>query len=92
MPPTPEELRKIKVAKKRQEFETYEAKILEPRAPTEAERKAIAEAPPEARPDPLVEEERKVELSADDLRRVREILPDGSFGGRYRAGMMPEWE
>jgi aryl-alcohol dehydrogenase-like predicted oxidoreductase len=31
-----------------------------------------------------------VELSAADLARVHEILPEGSFGGRYPAEMMPE--
>jgi aryl-alcohol dehydrogenase-like predicted oxidoreductase len=33
-----------------------------------------------------------VELSAEDLRQIHEILPDGSHGDRYAAGMMPEWE
>ncbi|HTR75846.1 MAG TPA: aldo/keto reductase [Solirubrobacterales bacterium] len=33
-----------------------------------------------------------VELTAEDLKRIHEILPDGSFGDRYKAGMMPEWE
>jgi aryl-alcohol dehydrogenase-like predicted oxidoreductase len=33
-----------------------------------------------------------VELSAEDLKRIHEILPDGSYGDRYKAGMMPEWE
>jgi aryl-alcohol dehydrogenase-like predicted oxidoreductase len=33
-----------------------------------------------------------VELSEDDLRRIHEILPEGSFGDRYAAGMMPDWD
>jgi aryl-alcohol dehydrogenase-like predicted oxidoreductase len=32
-----------------------------------------------------------VELSSDDLARVAEILPEGSFGGRYPEAMMPSW-
>lgn len=32
-----------------------------------------------------------VVLTAEDLSRIDEILPDGSFGGRYPAGMMPSW-
>src|SRR6201994_3018389 len=32
-----------------------------------------------------------VELSAGDLQRIGEILPEGSFGGRYPAAMMPSW-
>jgi aryl-alcohol dehydrogenase-like predicted oxidoreductase len=31
-----------------------------------------------------------VGLTDDDLARVREILPEGSYGGRYPAAMMPE--
>lgn len=31
-----------------------------------------------------------VELSADDLARVQAILPEGSFGSRYPAEMMPD--
>jgi aryl-alcohol dehydrogenase-like predicted oxidoreductase len=34
----------------------------------------------------------EVELTADDLKRIHEILPEGSYGNRYAAGMMPEWE
>jgi hypothetical protein len=30
-------------------------------------------------------------LTAEDLARVNEILPEGSFGGRYPAEMMPSW-
>jgi aryl-alcohol dehydrogenase-like predicted oxidoreductase len=33
-----------------------------------------------------------VKLTAEDLKRVDEILPGGSFGGRYPEAMMPEWE
>ncbi len=33
-----------------------------------------------------------VELSEDDMRRIHEILPEGSYGDRYAAGRMPEWE
>jgi aryl-alcohol dehydrogenase-like predicted oxidoreductase len=33
-----------------------------------------------------------VDLTEEDLKRIHEILPDGSFGDRYAAGMMPEWE
>jgi aryl-alcohol dehydrogenase-like predicted oxidoreductase len=33
-----------------------------------------------------------VELGAEDLKRIHEILPEGSYGDRYKAGMMPEWE
>lgn len=32
-----------------------------------------------------------VVLTADELARVLEILPHGSFGGRYPAAMMPSW-
>jgi aryl-alcohol dehydrogenase-like predicted oxidoreductase len=34
----------------------------------------------------------EVKLTAEDLRRVAEILPGGSFGGRYPEAMMPQWE
>jgi aryl-alcohol dehydrogenase-like predicted oxidoreductase len=30
-------------------------------------------------------------LTSDDLQRVSEILPDGAFGSRYPAAMMPQW-
>jgi hypothetical protein len=30
-------------------------------------------------------------LTDDDLARVNEILPDGAFGSRYPAAMMPQW-
>jgi aryl-alcohol dehydrogenase-like predicted oxidoreductase len=33
-----------------------------------------------------------VELAAEDLKRIDEILPDGSYGDRYKAGMMPDWD
>jgi aryl-alcohol dehydrogenase-like predicted oxidoreductase len=33
-----------------------------------------------------------VELSDADLRRIHEILPEGSYGDRYAAGMMPDWD
>jgi aryl-alcohol dehydrogenase-like predicted oxidoreductase len=33
-----------------------------------------------------------VKLTADDLKRVDEILPGGSFGSRYAEANMPEWE
>jgi aryl-alcohol dehydrogenase-like predicted oxidoreductase len=32
-----------------------------------------------------------VVLTPADLERVHEILPNGSFGGRYPASMMPSW-
>jgi aryl-alcohol dehydrogenase-like predicted oxidoreductase len=32
-----------------------------------------------------------VALTAEDLERIQAILPHGSFGDRYPAGMMPEW-
>jgi aryl-alcohol dehydrogenase-like predicted oxidoreductase len=32
-----------------------------------------------------------VELSASELARIGEILPDGSYGGRYPQAMMPQW-
>jgi len=32
-----------------------------------------------------------VMMSADDLARVDEILPDGAFGSRYPEAMMPQW-
>jgi aryl-alcohol dehydrogenase-like predicted oxidoreductase len=32
-----------------------------------------------------------VELTADDLKRIGDILPDGAYGGRYPAAMMPTW-
>jgi aryl-alcohol dehydrogenase-like predicted oxidoreductase len=34
----------------------------------------------------------EVDLTDEDLRRIHEILPEGSYGDRYKAGMMPEWE
>ena len=33
-----------------------------------------------------------VQLTAEDLKRVDEILPGGSFGSRYPEAMMPQWE
>jgi aryl-alcohol dehydrogenase-like predicted oxidoreductase len=33
-----------------------------------------------------------VELTDADLERIHAILPDGSFGDRYAAGMMPDWD
>ena len=33
-----------------------------------------------------------LELTAEDLKRIHEILPEGSFGSRYKAEMMPEWD
>lgn len=33
----------------------------------------------------------EVTLTAADLARIDEIVPDGAFGSRYPAGMMPEW-
>ena len=33
----------------------------------------------------------EVELTAEDLARVEEIVPGGAFGSRYPAGMMPTW-
>jgi aryl-alcohol dehydrogenase-like predicted oxidoreductase len=33
-----------------------------------------------------------VRLTAEDLRRVAEILPSGSFGSRYSEAAMPSWE
>jgi aryl-alcohol dehydrogenase-like predicted oxidoreductase len=33
-----------------------------------------------------------VDLTGEDLKRIQEILPEGSHGDRYRAGTMPEWE
>lgn len=32
-----------------------------------------------------------ITLTDEDLRRVHEILPTGSFGGRYPASVLPEW-
>ncbi|WP_180901232.1 aldo/keto reductase [Martelella soudanensis] len=32
-----------------------------------------------------------VTLSADDLARIRNILPDGAFGARYAGDMVPDW-
>jgi aryl-alcohol dehydrogenase-like predicted oxidoreductase len=32
-----------------------------------------------------------LELSATDLALIHEILPEGAFGGRYPAAMMPTW-
>jgi aryl-alcohol dehydrogenase-like predicted oxidoreductase len=34
----------------------------------------------------------EVDLTAEDLRKIHEILPEGSFGDRYAAGMMPAWD
>jgi aryl-alcohol dehydrogenase-like predicted oxidoreductase len=34
----------------------------------------------------------EVELTDDDLKRIHAILPEGSYGDRYAAGMMPDWE
>jgi aryl-alcohol dehydrogenase-like predicted oxidoreductase len=33
-----------------------------------------------------------VELTDDDLKRIHGILSEGSYGSRYKAEMMPEWE
>ncbi len=33
-----------------------------------------------------------LDLTSQDLKRIHEILPEGSFGSRYKAEMMPEWE
>jgi aryl-alcohol dehydrogenase-like predicted oxidoreductase len=33
-----------------------------------------------------------VRLTPDDLARIREILPEGAAGGRYREAAMPAWE
>jgi aryl-alcohol dehydrogenase-like predicted oxidoreductase len=33
-----------------------------------------------------------VKLTAEDLKRVDEILPSGSFGSRYPEARMPQWE
>ena len=33
-----------------------------------------------------------VELTAGDLKRIADILPDGAYGSRYPAGMMPAWQ
>ena len=33
-----------------------------------------------------------LDLTAEDLKRIHEILPEGSFGDRYAAGMMPDWD
>jgi aryl-alcohol dehydrogenase-like predicted oxidoreductase len=33
-----------------------------------------------------------IELTDADLERIHAILPDGSFGERYAAGMMPAWD
>jgi aryl-alcohol dehydrogenase-like predicted oxidoreductase len=33
-----------------------------------------------------------VKLTAEDLRRVDEILPGGSSGSRYPEARMPQWE
>jgi aryl-alcohol dehydrogenase-like predicted oxidoreductase len=32
-----------------------------------------------------------IRLTDDDLARVNEILPEGSYGGRYPEAMMPQW-
>jgi aryl-alcohol dehydrogenase-like predicted oxidoreductase len=32
-----------------------------------------------------------VVLTEQDLERVHEIMPNGSYGGRYPASMMPSW-
>jgi aryl-alcohol dehydrogenase-like predicted oxidoreductase len=32
-----------------------------------------------------------VDLTADDLARIHEILPDGAAGSRYPDAMMPQW-
>jgi len=34
----------------------------------------------------------EVNLDAADLKRIDEILPNGSFGGRYIPELMPEWD
>jgi aryl-alcohol dehydrogenase-like predicted oxidoreductase len=33
----------------------------------------------------------EVQLTSDDLARIDEIVPEGAFGGRYPAAMMPQW-
>jgi aryl-alcohol dehydrogenase-like predicted oxidoreductase len=32
-----------------------------------------------------------VELSASDLARIEQILPEGAYGSRYPQVMMPQW-
>jgi aryl-alcohol dehydrogenase-like predicted oxidoreductase len=32
-----------------------------------------------------------VQLTADDLQRIQEIVPDGAFGARYAEGSVPVW-
>jgi aryl-alcohol dehydrogenase-like predicted oxidoreductase len=53
----------------------------------------IVPIPGTRRPERLAENAAAadVELSADDLARIGEILPGGAFGSRYPAAMMPSW-
>jgi len=53
----------------------------------------IAPIPGTRSPDRLAENVAAVDvkLTAQDLRRVDEILPGGSFGSRYPEAMMPQW-
>jgi hypothetical protein len=32
-----------------------------------------------------------VDLTAEDLARIDEIVPDGAFGSRYPEAFMPQW-
>ncbi len=34
----------------------------------------------------------RVDLTPDDLDRIRQILPDGAAGARYNAAMLPAWQ
>jgi aryl-alcohol dehydrogenase-like predicted oxidoreductase len=53
----------------------------------------IVSIPGTRRPERVAENAAAVDvvLTAEDLARIDEILPEGSFGGRYPAGMMPSW-
>ncbi len=53
----------------------------------------IVPIPGTRNPDRLAENvgAANVKLTAQDLRQVDEILPGGSFGGRYPEAMMPQW-
>jgi aryl-alcohol dehydrogenase-like predicted oxidoreductase len=53
----------------------------------------IVPIPGTRRPERLAENAAAadVTLTAEDLARIDEILPEGAFGGRYPAAMMPSW-
>ncbi len=59
-----------------------------------AQRDYVVPIPGTRRPERVEENvgAAELELSAEDLERIREILPEGAYGSRYGEGMMPQWD